>query len=170
MDKSNLESMIKKYTEELLRFSAQSPPSPEPLTDTAEEANAPADEGPLQQTPLSEEITDEETENYFSFFTANVYSGNNVYPVKNAAVKIYRNGELIRFLTTDENGKTKTVTLPSYSKENSLDPESSRQSLDYYADISAEGFSPAEKLLVSAVGGAEIVLNTSLIPLSAEVT
>ncbi len=176
MDKSTLESIIKEYSNELLSLSSQSSlPTPTQIEPRAETPEI------ISFEPLSEEVseksdtvadTEEESftdEEGTALFRARVFSGNSVYPIKNAAVKIYKNNTLVRFLTTDENGNTKSVSLPSYPERNSLDADSEKQSLDYFADVFADGFSPAEKLLVSAVGGSEIILNVSLVPLSEEV-
>ena len=102
----------------------------------------------------------------FAFFTANVFTGNQAYPVANAKISVYLDGKLHLFLITDDNGQTKTVKLESYPKLNSFIPESTRQTIDYSADIVADGFAEKRGLLVSAVGGSDILLSAELIPLS----
>ena len=102
----------------------------------------------------------------FAFFTAKVYSGNQAYAVPNAKISIYLDNTLHAFLITDENGTTKQVKLQSYPALNNFIPESNQQTIDYSADVFAEGFIERKGLLVSAVGGSDILLNTELTPLS----
>lgn len=102
----------------------------------------------------------------FAHFTAKVYSGNQAYAVPDAKISIYLDGKLHAFLVTDENGSTRQIKLESYPKLNSFIPESDEQTVDYSADIYAEGFIERKGLLVSAVGGSDILLNTELTPLS----
>ena len=102
----------------------------------------------------------------FALFTAKVYSGNQAYAVPDAKISIYLDGKLHAFLITDENGATKQIKLESYPKINSFIPESQEQTIDYSADIFADGFNERKGLLVSAVGGSEILLNAELTPLS----
>ena len=114
---------------------------------------------PISETPLAD------PEN-FALFTAKVYSGNQAYAVPNAKISIYLDGKLHAFLITDENGATEKIKLQSYPKLNTFIPESNEQTVDYSADVFAEGFTEKKGLLVSAVGGSDILLNVELTPLS----
>ena len=158
------------------------PPTEDELTEmpTEEIIDEPLEEPP--QEPLQEDTAvkpDEERENIsptselplanpenFALFTAKVYSGNQAYAVPNAKISIYLDGKLHAFLITDANGATKQIKLESYPKINSFIPESDEQTIDYYADVFAEGFTERKGLLVSAVGGSDILLSTELTPLS----
>lgn len=102
----------------------------------------------------------------FALLTAKVYSGSLAYAIPDAKISIYLDGKLHAFLITDENGTTKQIKLESYPKINSFIPESEEQTVDYSADIYAEGFAQKKALLVSAVGGSDILLTTELTPLS----
>jgi hypothetical protein len=102
----------------------------------------------------------------FALFTAKVYSGRQSYAVPDAKISIYLDGKLHAFLITDENGATKQIKLESYPAINNFIPDNTEQTLDYSADIFAEGFAERKGLLVSAVGGSEILLNAELTPLS----
>ena len=102
----------------------------------------------------------------FAMFSARIFTGNQAYPVANAKVSVYLDGKLHSFLITDENGETKKVKLESFPETNSFIPESTNQALDYSADIYADGFAERKGLLVSAVGGSDILLNVQLTPLS----
>lgn len=114
---------------------------------------------PTSQLPLA-------TPENFALFRAAVYSGNQAYAVSGAKISIYLDGKLHAFLITDENGTTRQIKLDSYPKINSFIPESNEQTIDYSADIFAEGFTERKGLLVSAVGGSDILLNADLTPLS----
>lgn len=114
---------------------------------------------PTEKIPLADP-------EHFSLFSAGVYSGNQAYAIPGAKVSVYLDGKLHAFLITDENGRTKQIKLQSYPKLNTFIPESSEQTLDYSADVYAEGFSEKKGLLVSAVGGSYILLNVELAPLS----
>ena len=83
-----------------------------------------------------------------------------------AKISIYLDGKLHAFLITDKNGATKQIKLEAYPKLNTFIPESDEQTLDYSADVFAEGFIERRGLLVSAVGGSDILLSTELTPLS----
>ena len=191
MDKE-LDELISKYTSDLIKLkekwsqlgiaAEESTPTPLLSEEIAEEIQL------MEATDIDTDATPEDTavdpekddkpnispsdeiplanpEN-FALFTANVFTGNQAYPVPNAKISVYLNGKLHIFLITDENGKTKTVKLESFSKLNSFIPESTQQTLDYSADIQAEGFAEKQGLLVSAVGGSDILLSTELTPLS----
>lgn len=97
-------------------------------------------------------------------FFARVFTGEGAYPVKGARVIVYRGDNIYAFLETDGEGSTKKVKLPAFSESNSLDPDSENRSLEYLADVFASGFTAQKGLVVSAVGGSEIVLNVLLVP------
>ena len=193
MDKE-LDELIRRYTDDLIKLKEKwsqlgittekeavlSPPEEtvELISEHPSEAEAatvydtthhnPAvtpDEDENQSVPYSEETPSANPEN-FAFFSANVFTGNQAYPVANAKISVYLDDKLYAFLITDENGKTKKIRLESYPKSNSFIPENTQQSVDYSADIAADGFYEAKNLLVSAVGGSDILLNTELTPLS----
>ncbi len=102
----------------------------------------------------------------FALFTARVYSGAQAYAVPDAKILIYLDGKLHAFLITDENGSTKQIKLESYPAVNNFIPDSTQQTIDYSADIFAEGFTEKRGLLVSAVGDSQILLSAELTPLS----
>ncbi len=102
--------------------------------------------------------------NSSAVFSAAVFSGAEAYPVANARVVVYRGDNIYAFVTTDENGKTKSVRLPAFDESNSLESDNPRRSIDYFADVFAEGFITQKSLLVSAVGGSDILLNVLMIP------
>ena len=114
---------------------------------------------PVSDLPLSDPQS-------FALFTAKVYSGSQAYAVPDAKISIYLNGKLHAFLITDENGSTKQIKLESYPAINNFIPDNQEQTRDYSADIFADGFIEKRGLLVSAVGGSDILLSTELIPLS----
>lgn len=137
------------------------PPSDQTPQDTAVD---PETSNKLNISP-AEEIPPADPEN-FAYFSAKVFSGNQAYPVVGAKISVYLDGKLHIFLITDENGETKKVKLQSFPATNAFIPESTQQVLDYTADIYAEGFAPRKNLLVSAVGGSDILLTAEMTPLS----
>lgn len=100
----------------------------------------------------------------FSYFIANVFSGDEVYPVEGAKVVVYRGDNIYAFLSTDENGKTERIRLPAFEKENSLEADNPDKTVEYQADVFAEGFNAQKGLVVSAVGESEILLRVILVP------
>lgn len=105
---------------------------------------------------------EEEMTGTASFF-ATVRTGGGAYPVENAKIIIGREDTVVSFLVTDENGDTPKVTLPAYPESDSLSYETAKEVM-YFADVYATGFQEKKNLPVSAVGGAEIVLNVELVP------
>jgi hypothetical protein len=182
MDK-DLDELISRYTDELISLKNQWRDSgittEEAKPYTAEETTNDIqneERAMYEDTVISPEQTSETTspaselplanpEN-FALFTAKVYSGNQAYAVPNAKISIYLDGKLHAFLITDENGTTKQIKLQSYPETNSFIPENTQQVLDYYADVYADGFIERKALLVSAVGGSDILLSTELTPVS----
>lgn len=129
----------------------------------------PATAESLEILPLEEESSRQpdvpgEGKDSFALFTARVFAGDSVYPIPGAKILIYLGKELHAFLITNEEGETPWIRLASYPKENSLEPLNTQQSLDYYADVYAPGFTERKGLLVSAVGGSKIILRVPLTP------
>lgn len=120
---------------------------------------------------ISEEILPEETDEMTAYatFSARVFTGNNAYPVENAKVLVVKDDRLYTFLTTDRDGATKKVRLPAFPESNSLDPDSENQRVNYTGEVYATGFTPKKGLLISAVGGSDVVLDVQMTPMSAEV-
>ena len=97
-------------------------------------------------------------------FFARVFTAENAYPIEGAKVVVYRGDNIYAFLETDGEGRTKTVKLPAFEESNSLEEDNRYQSIDYFADVFAAGFVTQKALLVSSVGGSDIVLNVLMIP------
>jgi hypothetical protein len=175
-------SLRQKWSELGFTTEDKSKPEPEPLDAEGNVEPDPPEEDSnnyMENFPDTAVKPDEEKENLspetelplaepenFALFTARVYSGNQAYAVPNAKISIYLDGKLHAFLITDENGATRQIKLQSYPGKNNFIPDSTQQTLDYSADIFAEGFAERKNLLVSAVGGSEILLSTELTPLS----
>ena len=122
-----------------------------------DEANTETINGETHSSKEEEEMT-----GTASFF-ATVRTGGGAYPVENAKIIIGREDTVVSFLVTDENGDTPKVTLPAYPESDSLSYETAKEVM-YFADVYATGFQEKKNLPVSAVGGAEIVLNVELVP------
>lgn len=156
--------------------------SQETTTESKKEENAVFDGETKEETAKKEESEDENAETESeepkapkvtfpegeatssADFFARVFTGEGAYPVKAARVVVYRGDNIYAFLETDGEGSTKRVKLPAFKESNSLDPDSENRSLEYLADVFAEGFTAQKGLVVSAVGGSEIVLNVLLVP------
>ena len=187
MDKErDLDELISKYTSDLVKLKEKwskwgivtenAPPAEKTEANTNEESPETYDSSKPQDTAAdpeasdkpnispSEEIPLADPEN-FAYFSAKVFSGNRAYPVANAKVSVYLDGKLHIFLITDENGETKRVKLQSSPATNAFIPENTQQVLDYTAEIHAEGFATEKNLLVSAVGGSDILLTAEMTPL-----
>lgn len=117
----------------------------------------------LLQTAPTVALPEGETTD-FAYFSANVFSGEEAYPVQGARIVVYRGDNIYAFLSTDENGSTKRIRLPAFSRENSLEADNPDKTVDYQADIFAEGFNAQKGLLVGAVGGSDIILRVILVP------
>ncbi len=124
--------------------------------------SAEIDTDPAVNEPAGENAQSEA--NSFASFSAVIFSGEGAYPVEGARVVVYRDDNIYAFLQSDENGRTKTVRLPAFSKENSLEPDNPESNIDYSADVFAEGFISQKGLLVSSVGGSEILLRVLMVP------
>ena len=188
MDKErDLDELISKYTSDLVKLKEKwskwgivtenAPPAEKTEANANEESPETSDISKPQDTAADPEISDKpnispseeiplaDPEN-LAYFSAKVFSGNQAYPVANAKVSVYLDGKLHIFLITDENGETKRVKLQSFPATNAFIPENTQQVLDYTAEIHAEGFATEKNLLVSAVGGSDILLTAEMTPLS----
>ena len=105
----------------------------------------------------------------FASFSARVFTGNNAYPVENAKVLVVKYDKLYTFLTTDRDGVTKKIRLPAFPESSSLNPDSDSQRVNYTGEVYATGFTPKKGLLISAVGGSDVILDVQMTPISAEV-
>lgn len=161
------EEEMKTQTEETDESVVAPPPEEQSSEDYIEDYPDTAVKNDEKQENLSptDEIPLADPDN-FAFFSAGVYSGNQAYAIPRAKISIYLDGKLHAFLITDENGATEKIKLQSYPKLNTFIPESTEQTVDYSADVFAEGFAEKKGLLVSAVGGSDILLNIELTPLS----
>lgn len=192
----DIDLLISKYTDDLIKLKEKwsqmgiatqnEAPSPsEEIETQSEQESAPipaseeSNQSYVEDYPDTAVKPDEEKENLspteeiplaspenFALFTARVFSGGEAYAVPDAKISIYLDGKLHAFLITDENGITKQIKLQSYPALNNFIPDNTEQTIDYSADIFARGFAERKGLLVSAVGGSEILLNTELTPLS----
>ena len=138
----------------------------EPLENDQSKEETAIDEE-INENEADEEASEKEAESNMTskaIFSAAVFSGDYTYPVEGARIVIYREDNIYAFLETDVNGATKRITLPSFEKENSLEPDNPDRSVDYFADVFAEGFTPQKGLLVSAVGGSDVFLKVLMVP------
>ena len=140
---------------------AEMPPETAKNEETEVESGG-IDTEPAVNEPATENVQSEAVSS--ADFTAVVYSGEGAYPVEGARIVVYRGDSIYAFLQSDKNGRTKTVRLPAFSEESSLTPDNPESNIDYSADVFAEGFIAQKGLLVSSVGGSEILLKVLLVP------
>lgn len=114
---------------------------------------------------LDDSLLPEGEKEDFAEFSARVFSGEDAYPIEKAKILLYKDKKLYHFLLTDENGKTPKIKILAAPKDNSLIPNSENRQIDYLADVFADGFTPKKGLIVCAVGGSDILLETQLIPI-----
>ena len=187
----DLDKLIEEYSKKLmnsippeqLKKSSINTETTEAVKEEQQTAESTAEESPTEDipekneaVPAEEERVEEEKEEgtaipdvdtdpeNFSTFVARVFSGGGAYPVPEAKVVLYRGDTLEAFLTTDKSGETPQIKIASYPEKNSLEPLSDEQRLNYSADVFADGFTEKKNLLISAVGGADVVLNVELVP------
>ena len=60
------------------------------------------------------------------------------YPVANALITVYDNGEIIKAVTTDESGKSPTITLDAFDKKFSESPGNNINNITKYYDAQIE--------------------------------
>ena len=187
----NLDEMIKSYSDELMDYARshnseslviknkpqESVPSEEkeeaeekeetkeekeeimPGGDSSEEK----EDNEAEDKPLTEIPAEEDMESFASF-RGRVFTSFGAFPVENAKIILYRNNVLYAFLVTDKNGETPQIKIEAYPEKNSLEPLSDEQRFDYSADVYADGFTEKKNILVSAVGGSDVVLEAELVP------
>ncbi|MEE1320166.1 MAG: hypothetical protein UHM85_01355 [Acutalibacteraceae bacterium] len=187
----DLDKLIEEYSkklmdsipEEQLKKSSINTEPTEAVKEEQQTAESTAEEGPTEDmpeeneaVPFEEERVEEEKEEgtiipdvdtdpeNYSTFVVRVFSGGGAYPVPEAKVVLYRGDTLEAFLTTNKSGETPQIKIASYPAKNSLEPLSDEQRLNYSADVFADGFTEKRNLLISAVGGADVVLNVELVP------
>lgn len=171
-----LDRLINEYSASLLKTYEKRDPllkeetikaAEPPLLDEAEAAEAPPEEsGTEPQTEIEAQKAEETNEDALTdtaTFFATVRTGGGAYPVPNAKIIVGKDDSIVSFLITDGNGDTPKVSLPAYPREDSLSSETAR-TVNYFADVYRSGFQDKKNLPVSAVGGAEIVLNVELTP------
>lgn len=163
-EKENEETLQKVTTDTEKEEKAENAPETVPKTpeNGSPEQMSAADE--LVAADKSVEEAEEKEMTSTASFSAAVFSGDYTYPVEGARIVIYRDDNIYAFLETDKNGTTKKITLPAFSAQNSLEPDNPDSSVDYFADVFAEGFIPEKGLLVSAVGGSDAFLKVIMVP------
>lgn len=163
----NLEQLIKEYSAELMKTFRKRNPEPEnkavPAVAVVSEAEKePEESSPPASAKAAPTDNGDPLSDTATFFSS-VRSGEGAFAVADAKITLKKGDRIFAFLVTDENGNTGTVTLPAYPEKDSLSSETAKEVM-YYADVYAEGFQEKRNLPVAASGGAEIVLNTELIP------
>lgn len=77
----------------------------------------------------------------------NVNSGINLIPIENAVINITYSGDptgSLTTVTTNENGQTDTISLPTPPRQYSMQPQEIQPYAEYTMRIEADGYEPAE--------------------------
>lgn len=108
----------------------------------------------------------------FGFLRFSVGSALGTIPIEGATVYVYTDpsgeseGRLLYTLTTDEDGLTETVTLPTPPLSESFSPEAPKPYSTYNVFASKQGFYPTEGRTVPLFPGITSIQPINLIPLS----
>lgn len=98
---------------------------------------------PGQENGLAQEPGQEAT----GQLTLNVNSGINLIPIENAVINITYSGDptgSLTTVTTNENGQTDTISLPTPPRQYSMQPQEIQPYAEYTMRIEADGYEPAE--------------------------
>lgn len=101
------------------------------------------------------------------YFQANITSEIDSAPISGATVQILdinNENNIIEEVTTDGNGQSETVELPTPPLEYSMDPTASQPYAEYTIRITAPDFEPMDISGAEILAGETALQNTSLIP------
>ncbi|MEE0946536.1 MAG: carboxypeptidase-like regulatory domain-containing protein [Acutalibacteraceae bacterium] len=97
---------------------------------------------------VTEFIDEKPTEDALGGIIAVVTGGEGYRPIPNATVTITKSdtGEVIERVVTDQNGKTRIISLPAPNKDMSLTPSSNDEKVYqvYDMEVIAEGYLPSK--------------------------
>ena len=117
-------------------------------------------------------MTNPPNEGSFGYLRFSVGTADNTIPLKGAKVYVYTDpengheGRLLYTLTTDEDGITETVTLPTPPLSESFSPEYPKPYSTYNIFASKEGYYPTEGRTVPLFPGITSIQPVNLIPVS----
>lgn len=101
------------------------------------------------------------------YFQANITSDADATPISGATVQILdinNPNNIIEEVTTDGNGQSETVELPTPPLEYSMDPTASQPYAEYTIRITAPEFEPVDISGAEILSGETALQNTALIP------
>ena len=112
------------------------------------------------------------TEGSFGYLRFSVGTADNTIPLEEANVYVYTDpgngddGRLLYTLTTDEDGITETVTLPTPPLSESFSPDYPKPYSTYNIFASKEGYYPTEGRTVPLFPGITSIQPVNLVPVS----
>jgi len=108
----------------------------------------------------------------FGFLRFSVGNALGTIPIENATVYVYTDpsngdeGRLLYTLTTDRDGLTETVTLPTPPLSESFSPEAPKPYSTYNVFATKQGFYPTEGRTVPLFPGITSIQPINMVPLS----
>lgn len=108
------------------------------------------------------------------YMQISVNSGKGAFPLKDATVRVYEynpdttasNGNLIKTLKTDRQGRTELISLPAPPRSASLYPNSQKGYSTYNVEAYLDGYYTQQYINVPIFDGITAIQNISLIPIS----
>lgn len=170
-----LDKLIAHYRQELLTTYANREPDPEPTIDLpappmpSEEESAPpsADQSDTPSTgmpPVPREYVSDLTD--IGRLQVRVSTENEAIPIAGAVVTVTDpDGALMRLMTTDTNGLTDIIDLPTKPRELSLSPENAQPYATYTINVTADGYFQKRFTDLPIYGGVTAIQSVSMIPL-----
>lgn len=100
------------------------------------------------------------------YLKANIYTANRLYPVADADMVIYKNGNIMAYRKSDKNGVTLPVSISSPDKDLSETPGNSVPFSTVDVTVKAAGFEPVIYKGVQVFAGETSILNVDMIPVA----
>lgn len=115
-----------------------------------------------------------DTQEGVGYMQISVSSANGAIPLKDATVRIYEynpetvasNGELVKTLKTDRQGRTELISLPAPPRSSSLYPNSQKGYSTYNVEAYLNGYYPQQYINVPIFDGITAIQNIRLIPIA----
>lgn len=175
----DLAAMIERYNNELMAAygNRYNTPAPPPVTEPiVPDAESEAEDTPSQpstdvfeKTPVEEEPPTEKRPSELTDIgrlQVRVSTENEAVPIVGAIVTVTNDrGELMRLVTTNENGLTDIIELPTKDRALSLTPGNIAPYAVYTIDVTADGYFQKRFTDLPIYGGVTAIQSVAMIPL-----
>ncbi len=165
---TDFEKMIERYKTEIMKYKSD-PINPEPIAEPQPITEPQPIEAP---TPLPESVLESDIpietgrEADEGYLTIRVSTAQSALPIEGALATITsKEGDLIAVMLTDDDGKTRTVSLATAPRSESESPDNNRPFDTYNLEIKREGYFDFRSENIPIFGGVTNVQNISLVPL-----